>query len=421
MILQFCVENFRSFRTQQKLSLVSASSRKGDGSVFKAEGVDVGVLPVAVIYGANASGKTNVLRALHFFRSAIADSQNSWKPNSKISHQPFRPLGDSSQSRFELDFLLEKDRYTYGFSVASSHVTGEWLYAYPNRKKQTLFSRKDQTFAFGKAFTGNKKLIEGIVRSNSLFLSAAAQNNHELLTRIHSLISDWIIITDERKSVVDTTSKICQDDESRKLLSELVRSADLGIVGLRTRKRSVTPKTLEIIGNFTSNMPEEMAEDFRRRVMEKPQIEFLHAGPNGKEFVIQSSQESRGTLNYFGLIAPIISILEAGGVLIIDELDESLHPSLIRGIIKLFVTRSSNPRGAQLIFNTHDTNLLDLELIRRDEIWFTEKDSEGATHLYPLTDFHPRNSENIQKGYIEGRYGAIPFIGDFSLLLGDQN
>ena len=399
--------------------MVSSRLDGNDGSVFEST-AEVGVLPVLAIYGANASGKTNVLRALHYFCVAVRDSQNTWKPNSSINHQPFAGASGASVTSFEVDFLISKERYSYGFELSAKEITKEWLYTYPNKRKQILFERNGHVFSYGKNLAGNKKLIESLVRPNSLFLSAAAQNNHELLFSIYDWITDWIVITDERDPVVQVAAKICEDPEACELLSALVRNADLGIVGMETKRREPDAKAIEMLNNLVRGLPEKMAEEVQNQALNRVHVSFLHAGPSQSKFAVESTDESRGTLNYFGLIAPITSVLEQGGLIIVDELDESLHPSLIKGILQLFVSKNSNPHGAQLIFNTHDTNLLDLDLIRRDEIWFAEKDAEGATHIYPLTDYKPRNSENVQKGYLEGRYGAIPFVGDFVKLVGQE-
>ena len=420
MILRFRVENFRSLRTKQEISFVASGLDKSDSSVFRVDGLDEAILPIAAIYGANASGKTNVLRALHFFCRAVQDSHNKWKPNSSIDRQPFGRNESSSMSSFELDFVLEGIAYTYGFCVTSSEVSDEWLFSYPSKKKQTLFRRKRANFTFGKHFVGNKRLIETTVRANSLFLSAAAQNNHVLLSKIYKWIDDWIIITDERNSIVKLAAEICKDVEARDLLLSFVRNADLGIVGMQTKNHEPTAEVLERLERVTKNMPEEMAQQIRMRTLEKIEFNFIHSGPNNSNFTIDSADESQGTLNYFGLIAPVLLAINNGGVLIVDELDESLHPALIKGVLGLFTSPKSNVGNAQLIFNTHDTNLLDLDLLRRDEIWFSEKDTEGATHVYPLTDFRPRSSEKIDRGYLEGRYGAIPFLGEFTRLIENE-
>jgi uncharacterized protein len=417
MILSFRVRNFRSLHNDQVLSLIASPNLDGEQPAIKSfPNLKLQVLPSAAIYGANASGKTALTKALFFFSRAVRHSQNTWQPTGPIDFQPFALADPHESSEFELDFVLKEQRYNYGFSIDRMSVLREWLYVFPNTKKKLVFKRENKhSFTYGKSLTGQKKFTESIVRENSLFLSAAAQSGHDALTDIFTFISEWMFIED-KEAAKGVAAHMCADPTLGKMVQSLLRSADLGIVSLKFEKVKVEEDARRPSATHPKALPS-TANKSNAIAHEDTVISMTHRGPKGKEFVIESDEESRGTIAYIGLLTPVVIALSAGGVLCVDEIDESLHPSLTREIIRLFRSDITNRHGAQLIFNTHDANLLDLDLLRRDQIWFTEKDNGGETHLYPLTDFKPRASENIERGYLQGRYGAVPFLGDFTRLL----
>jgi hypothetical protein len=237
-----------------------------------------------------------------------------------------------------------------------------------------------------------------LTRSNSLFLSAAAQNNHEMLLPIYNWFwTTLVFVIGGRSEETKQTIKMCQESpETRALITRLLSIADLGIADL----------------TITVKRPRTLAEEITRSMLPGPPpstVELLHR-INGRLLPFELDQESAGTAAYLALLGPLVEALQSGGVICVDELDSSLHPLMAIEIMRLFENRDQNPTRAQLIFNTHDTNLLNTGLLRRDQIWFTEKDAKGESHLYPLTDFKPRREENLGSGYLQGRYGAIPFI-----------
>jgi hypothetical protein len=384
MLLRFRFSNFRSFRREEELSLVAGPFTDMPDVVRKPAGFGEGILPGAAIYGANASGKTNVIKAAAFMSYAVSVSHRSWKPEGPIPREPF--MGDEESARepseFEADFLLSGVRYRYGFRINSEAVLEEWLCVYPNDHKQTWFHRKQGSpIVFSKKMPGENRTIETLTRKNSLFLSAAAQNNHDTLLPVHRWLAG--IAVEERERTMGITAMLCaQSPGVKDEIAGLLAGADLGVAGM-----TVEQPRLDFL----------------------PKIRLLHrVGDRTVSF--DKEQESAGTVAYLALLGPVAFALDKGIPLLIDELDESLHPLLATELIRLFNNPLSNPNGAQLIFNTQDTNLLSSGVLRRDQIWFTEKGNDGSSHLFPLSDFKPRRQENLQNGYLQGRYGAIPFI-----------
>lgn len=386
-------------------------------------GTDEGVLPVAAIYGANASGKTNVVLAMRFMASVVRESHARWEPDKPIQLEPFASQSDTL-STFSTDFLLEGVRYQYGFSLTPEAIVEEWMYAYPSGKKQTWFKReRNKPISFSTKLQGDNRTIERLTRPNSLFLSAAAQNNHQALSPIYGWFSKSLSVLFGGRSMAFThTQALYSDADLRGRLGRMLSLADLGIADLSIQEERVPAEAEEIrremkefVAKLASRMKVDMSEappflDETPRV-----IRFLHR-IGGSTLPFGEHQESSGTIAFLCLLDPVLRALKNGGVVLVDELDESLHPLLAIKVIRQFSDTASNPAGAQLIFNTHDTNLLAADVLRRDEIWFTEKRQDGASQLYPLTDFKPRKEENLASGYLQGRYGAIPFLNSDSFL-----
>lgn len=381
----------------------------------------VGALRVAAIYGANASGKTNVLRTLRFICSAVEDSHAHWKPQQPIPRQSFKMREGRADepTTFSTDFVLEGVRYEYKFSVDDERVLEESLHSFPEVRPRLMFRRTGGTFTFGKLFSGPNQLIASVTRANSLFLSAAAQNNHETLLPIYNWFSEAVRFeAGSREGPNGSTLAICSDDSRKPLLEQLLAAADFGLTGVDYRERELPEETQRIFSAVVTAVPD--AAEKMRFPDAIADVSFLHRCETGEPVRFGPGEESSGTLAYFSLLGPIIETLENGGVLGVDELERSLHPLLALEVVRIFNDKERNPKAAQLIFTTHDTNLLDSNVLRRDQVWFTEKDARGATHLYPLTDFKPRKDENLERGYLQGRYGAIPFLhrGDFEAVLG---
>ncbi len=350
----------------------------------------------AAIYGANASGKTNVIKALRFMAEAVVESHATWKPDAAIPREPF--AGNDSPatpSRFCVDFLLDGTRYQYGFEVTDREIVLEWLYVFPKGKRQSWFLRDAMAFKFGTKLKGENETIGRLTRADSLFLSAAAQNNHEALLPVYRLFAQSVaFVVGARTEQKLATFAVFKERGGADVLRRLVSGADFGIEDLQVREDE----------SGFAGIP-------------LSEFQLMHR-VCGNSVPFDERQESAGTLAYLSLLGPVLKTRDQGGLLCIDELDASLHPLLAAEIIRWFTASSSSARPAQLIFTAHDTNLLNSDILGRDQIWFTEKDNEGASHLYPLSDFKTRKQENLERGYLQGRYGAIPLINAEPILAG---
>ena len=421
MLIRFRESNFRSIRDTQELSLV-ANSREDREDVFHDEATGLDLLRVAAIYGANAAGKTNVLGALEFLQKAVRDSHAKWKPEDPIPWEPFLldPESRTRPTSFEVDFLLGGARYQYGLEFDAERVRREWLHAYPSQRRQVWFDRDAgaaEPFTFGKHLKGNNRTIESLTRKNSLFLSVAAANNHQALLPVYLwFVENLKFLAPGDRSTQYALHWLSEGGEERRgRVLSLLRLADLGIVGLEVRQEPIPWLTEEFnwVKIFQEQQLDGLAELKELADRGNPKLVLHHQSRGGAvPFVLEN--ESHGTQAWLSLAGALLNALDNGGTLSVDELDGSLHPHLCFELLRLFQDPAWNPKGAQLIFNTHDTTLLGNLLgepgLHRDQVWFVEKDSEGATHLYPLTDFSPRKDENLERGYLQGRYGAIPFI-----------
>lgn len=419
MLIEFRVANHRSIRDEQVLSMEAGRvDVDTDGHPRQVSGHASAILPVAAIYGANASGKSNVLHAISFMSEAVLLSHRMWSPDAGVPSESFAwGPAKSEPSLYEATFLSGGVKFQYGFVASSEAFLEEWLYAWPNGKKQTWFERDKDNFKFGENLRGENRLIEEVTRSNALFISAAVQHRHAQLEPVFS----WFRAIRRnfragqrfaRTGGLDAAQVFDRDSNQRtlfpdtELLSEteslangfraLLKSADIGIVDVRvTTSESDNPRRA-------------------RRTMF-----YLQHQSDMEDSWLPLEEESQGTQTLFRLALPILQTIRRGGILLVDELESSLHPAVAQQIVQQFNNPETNPQNAQLIFTTHDTNLLGTiqgdPTLRRDQVWLTEKDSEGASVLYPLTDFKPRKSENLERGYLQGRYGAIPFLGDFEV------
>lgn len=417
MLIEFRVENYRSIRDEQVLTMEAGRlGEAADPRPREVVGSPKKLLPVAALYGANASGKSNVLSALSSMRDAVLLSLGHWPPDGGIPQDPFAwGQRRKEPTSFEVEIALDGTRTRYGFRFDDRAFLDEWLFAWPNGKKQTWFRREGNSFTFGDHLKGENKVIEGVTRPNALFLSAAAQLKHPQLTPLWSWFGAMATIglqTRGSKSVKSLSSayaiasmleELSQptlfavfDGESPEALARqfkaLLRHADVGITDVRPKRNS---------------------EGGRRF-----QFEFQHQKGEDNAW-LPLEEESRGTQTLFRLAMPVLRAIERGSLLVVDELEASMHPNLAAHIVWQFNDPETNPRGAQLVFSTHDTNLLGTlsgePVLRRDQVWLTEKDENGATVLYPLSDFKPRKDENVERGYVQGRFGAIPYLGNFRL------
>ncbi len=436
MLLRFRCKNFRSIREEQELSLIAAKTRADEKSesLLDTPLGNLKLLRCVAIYGPNASGKSNVLDALAALRRIVSDSWRGWKANGPIpEYDPFL-LDESSragESEIETTFLLESTIYKYGFRFDQASFIEETLIDAAGKRDKILFRRTAEEGQVKVEFpnsnlgtTREERLqLERIrfdTRPNSLFLSAAAQYNHPLLSRI------WAYLGENFKSVhwknmsprQSYTAEICSEAGIHEQLMAMMRFADAGISDLEVSRHEMSDKEKKKIHAFLASMKEVDPEAYSSVQLDPStlppvvEVRMAHSGAGDKTFLLDSSKESDGTQAYFSILGPLLASFRNGEVLLIDELESSLHPKLVRELVRLFNSPDLNPKGAQILFTTHSPNLLDLDLLRRDQIWFTEKSRDGATRLYPLSDYQPRTNQNIELGYLGGRFGAVPYLDE---------
>lgn len=424
MLIEFRVENHRSIRDEQVLSLEAARADGDDSRPRGVEGSDP-VLPVAALYGANASGKSNVLAALRFTRDAVVQSHRLWAPDAGVPRDPFawgpRRL---EPSLYEIAFVLEDVRTQYGFVANDERFLEEWLHVWPHGRKQVWYERDRDSFKFGEHLKGENRVAESVTRPNGLFLSAAVQNRHEQLDGVFRWFRRmrtshvpgvrggvpfarmgggdemlrWLGTETGQRSLFAESDELERADRTDRF-REFIKAADVGILDLKVQ----------------SDEDEPGAENRSRRSRSRVLIQHKSSVADAW---LPLEEESDGTKQLFRLAPLVLDALDRGALLVVDELEASFHPLLALHIVRTFNDRAKNPKNAQLIFSTHDTNLLGTTLgdpsLRRDQVWLTEKDDDGSTVLYPLTDYKPRKAENLERGYLQGRYGAIPFLGELA-------
>ncbi len=424
MLLRFGVGNFRSIRDYSEVSLVASDALKDAGpTLLVGPGAKYRVLPCLLIYGANASGKSSLYYAMGMMRSHVERSFTSRSPEGPIERDAFalNPSYAAAPPRFEWDFVLEGVRYHYGFEFNEREYTKEWLYSYPGSHRRILFVRDDvKNIEFGSTLKGRNKIISDLMRANSLFISTAAQNGHAQLTPIYSWFTDrlfGVVPSVDAGSIEDRLSLNIDDR-----IVPFLKNADTGIIGVNLSSERPPEELKALYRSFKEVVNKHDGIDVEvTEPREQPVVTLVHAAHDGGAVDLPLKMESRGTRRLIIILWSAFKALDNGGILFIDELDASLHTLLAMKLIDLFSDRDLNKNGAQLIATTHDTNILCSEYLRRDQIWFTEKDSEGATHVYPLTDIRTRNTDNLEKGYLQGRFGAVPFLGSIKALCSEAS
>lgn len=429
MLLEFRVGNYKSFRDVQTFSMVAASIQSVDASLDQSNIIKVGdelrLLRSAALYGANASGKSNLSAALRFVRSFVRDSSKDSQAEEPIAVEPFRlsEATENEPSLFDIVFLCDGERYRYGFSVNAERVVGEWLLLTPVEAASDevqLFVRDYDTIEVFDAFEEGRGL-ESRTRANALFLSVCAQFNGATAQRVLKWFSHLTLISGlQDQASRSQTVQMLDDEEKKELTVNFLKLLDLSIADVEIESRD----NESLVG---------LSEERLRRVL-PPRVKTLHRKYNAQDELVALEafdldvHESQGTRRLFALIGPFMRALWEGQVLFVDEMDARLHPLITRTLASLFHNDQINLRNAQLIFITHDTNLLSNSLLRHDQIWFAEKDQRGATHLYSLVEYEgsiPSDEKSglpsgLERDYIRGRYGAIPFLGNFNDLLSNR-
>ncbi|MCX6579221.1 MAG: ATP-binding protein [Candidatus Aminicenantes bacterium] len=422
MLVEFRVGNFRSFKDEVTLSMVASADKEHLATHTVKISNKLSLLRSAAIYGANASGKSNLFNAMAFMRNFVLNSSRESQATEKIDVEKFR-LSTETENRpstFEIVFLMENIRYRYGFQVDEKQVHNEWLFYVPTIREATLFIREKSDIKVGPDFKEGKGL-EAKTRENALFLSVAAQFNGEKAKKILEWFDHLSIISsiDANRHREFTLSKLA-DKEYEEFTSKFLRVADLGIKEIQKTERPLIEEDL------SKDIPLKLKSRIMSAVVDVEAVHQKydqHNKPVVDEKFSLFKNESAGTLALFGLSGPIYDTIKKGKVLVIDELTSKLHPLLTQAIIEAFhqshyETGSDRalPSQAQLIFVSHDTGILKNQLFRRDQIWFTQKNEYGATNLYSLEEYSIRKDASFDKDYIMGKYGAVPFIGGIESL-----
>lgn len=421
MLIAFRTRNYLSLRDDVELSMVVPNWVDMRGcATFPGPAPDLRVGSVAAIYGANASGKTTVIRALWQMSVMVTNSHQRWKSRAEVPHFPFFSNKYKEEPTFyEADVLLDGAHYQYGMTFNSERILQEWLYTFPKSRPRLVFERdatRENEYRFGRHTRGRLSVIAELTRPNSLFLSAAAANNHPDFIKLAEWFDDGIqrAMPQDRGERLASTYERLEDESTRKQLIDLVRFADLGIQDISVTEEPLDEQFRDQFIKIMAVVDSDFQPDETVLRRARQSLELSHETEAGEVAVLNVKHESDGTRTWLALLGHIVTSLDAGSVLLVDELDASLHPKLSSEIVRIFHDPQINTKGAQLVFNTHDPSLMGSLLgespLRRDEVWLTEKDRFGVTHLYPLTDFRPRKSENIERGYLQGRYGGVPFI-----------
>lgn len=421
MLIDFEVGNYLSFKDPVRLSLLAVTPYKEylEDNTFLVDSSDIRLLKSAAIYGANASGKSNLIAAMQFMKRFVLSSSKDTQVDDEIPVKPFLldTTTENAPSRFEITFIQNNIRYRYGFEADHKAIRKEWLLCAEKIKETTLFLREDDGIEVGKNFKEGAGLEEK-TRDNALFLSVVAQFNGEIAGHILKWFSGFQTLHGLYDQGLESyTARCLQDTSQRENLVELIRNADVGITDLSVTETSVDTNE-QILKFFQQDLQKKLRGQVQLKIFSVHQ-KYRDGAPDGVATFPFNEAESEGTKKFLRLIAPLLDCLNKGFVVAIDELDAKLHPLLTKAIIGLFNSAKSNPKGAQLIFATHDTNLLEYGKLRRDQIWFTEKTRTSSTALYSLAEFKfpdgtkIRNDAALEANYIRGRYGAIPYLGRF--------
>ncbi|WP_369036538.1 AAA family ATPase [Streptomyces adonidis] len=401
MLLRFRVANVRSLRDEQELSFVAPEDAEAERVAARetvlSDGRRLPVHTVLGVFGANASGKSNVVAALKKMRLAVLSSYADWTSYDGIPRDEFSldPKAASETSLYEADIVLKDGvRWTYGFELAARRVEAEWLYAYPKGHRQTWYERdatRDTTFDFPGNRLHDRARLARSIAPDALLLTRAGNSGHEQLMPVFDWFRDnlWDVTPEtERTQREDYTAmRLLRSPEFRRRAEELLRVADLGIAGVEVEQTSSG----------------------------RPLVRLAHSGGGGKT-LMDWDAESWGTRSWFALIGPLLLALDTGAVLLVDELDSSLHPRFAAEVVRLFQSSRVNPKGAQLVFTGHDPSLLRApgggRLLQPGQIWLTEKDERGVTVLSSVADWEPTEEEDLMTSYLAGSFGAVPKVSE---------
>lgn len=404
MLLEFSCSDHKSIKNPILFSTIAGKDTTNEDSLYSYGSIRV--LRTAVIYGANGSGKSNFVDAIRFVKNLVINSIN-YQPGQGISQNPHKLSDADAESKYVMQFVTNGIRYAFGFTLKHLLVIDEYLYYFPNGRQVKIYERNDQTFTAGNKFKNRFETCGDVLKPNRLFLSCAANfSNVEEIAKAFSFFRDELVIyrglgTDNWMEY--SLEQISTNPAMKRVVLTFLQSLGTGIKDIRVK--------IDKMNMQASDLPPFLADEFKTMLMNNP-INKIDAKVVYSSFETDLiTEESVGVRKLFEMLCPFIDIIIKGKVLICDELEASLHESILHGLVNLFRQIKSD-NFAQLIFTTHDTSILDLELFRRDQVWFTEISQDSrATELYSLAEIkNVRKGENVGKGYIMGKYGAIPML-----------
>lgn len=418
MLIQFSMGNFLSFRDQSELSMVASSIKeRRDENTFEVS--DLCLLKSAVVYGKNASGKSNLLQGMgfmdYFIMSSVREMDDEIRPREFSNYFKLNDENQNLPSSFEIVILVNGIKYRYGFELGRSEVINEWLFKAEKKKEYELFVRTETIkFEIGKEFSEGNGL-ESKTRRDALFITVCSQFDGVISKSIRSWFRSFNTINGLYNNRISTIRGIQKDSSLIQKVSSLLSNLDTDIEKIEIEKVEVDEKRF-------NHFPSEIPEEVKRQILENEAIKVVtfHKKFNDEKQVAYvkfdlEKNESSGTKKIFNLAGPILDTLSNGKVLVVDEPDSGLHPKITRFLVELFNSKETNPKNAQLVFATHDVTLLDKSLMRRDQMWFVEKDRYGGSNLFSLDEFKiddekVRNDASYSKDYMAGRYTAVPRI-----------
>ena len=424
MLIEFSVKNFKSIKERQTLSMIATSGGElRSSNTTQVLNNKLDLVNSAAIYGPNASGKTNLIKGMDTMRRIVlTSSQGQHGDVVGVTPYLFSKKTQLLPTEFYITFISQNIRYEYGFITTNEQILEEWLFAYPKGRSQEWINRKYNQdtlkFEWGNMdkLIGPKQLLQDATRPNALFLSTAIQLNNKQLQPVF----DWFRLyfrTIVGNLVPNYTFELCKDSDSKQEIIHFLQAADFNINDLEVISKAVDlqdfigdilpPKTRDAISITRKSSSKDKSEIMTF------DVKTIHIGEKGEEYKLNIEDESSGTKKFLTYAGPWLDVLKHGYVLVVDELNNELHPYLIKFIIQMFHNKTINRNNAQLILTTHETSILRQDIFRRDQIWFTEKDEYNATNLFPLSDFNPRkNVENLETNYLNGRYGGLPYMRD---------
>ena len=412
MLLEFRCSNHRSIRDEVLFSTIAGTDKTHPENIEKV--AEVEVLKSSVIYGANGSGKSNFIDAISFVKNLVSNSINH-QPGQGILQMPHKLDGYERKSDYKIQFIVDGIRYAFGFSLKNMLVVEEYLYYFPHGRQTKIFERTSKDYSAGRNFRNRFNSCKDVLKPNRLMLSCAANfSSVDEVTAAYRFFNDELVIYSSVNQDNWMNYSLHQINANKQTKAIVLKFLDALGTGIKDIHVDIKKEDLDV-----SHLPPFLSDEFKRILLQE-KIDAISAKVLYEGFETDLiSEESAGIKKLFGILCPFIDIMVNGKVLVCDELESNLHESLLFGLVKQFVnTRGNKP--AQLIFTTHETGLLNLDLFRRDQIWFTEiKSADRSTDLFSLTEIkNVRKDENFGKGYIAGKYGAIPMLNlDFANII----